>query len=200
MRRSLLTLLPALFTSQLLLACASQPSSSESELLTSTPTVAVELEALGYLSADASSDLPEIGDALPAHARAILEADAQLRIYALDPDRTAGVDAQEFELLRSWRTLGDALVRDEERDELLSLLYGGIVLSDGAMARCFLPRHAIRAMHRGNTLDLLICFECSTLQVWMNDEHLTSAPIHAGVEPAFSRAFREQGLRIDGDE
>jgi len=164
------------------------------------PAVAAELEALGYLSGDAESDLPEIGDALPVHARAILEADTRLSLYALSPERPVPAGTRESELLHSWRILDDASVRDEERDEVLTLLYRGIALSDGSMARCFEPRHAIRAMHRGHTVDLLICFECAQLQVWMNDARLTTVPVNADIEPAFSRAFREQGLRIDGDE
>jgi hypothetical protein len=36
-------------------------------------------------------------------------------------------------------------------------------------AACFNPRHDIRATHEGKTVDLVICYECFSLQVFLGD-------------------------------
>jgi hypothetical protein len=38
------------------------------------------------------------------------------------------------------------------------------------MARCFWPRHAYRVRYKGTTADLLICFECSRIQLEFGDK------------------------------
>jgi hypothetical protein len=35
--------------------------------------------------------------------------------------------------------------------------------------KCFEPRHGVRAMAGGKTVDLVICFACSEVQVWSDD-------------------------------
>jgi len=44
--------------------------------------------------------------------------------------------------------------------------------SDGNGAKCFDPRHGIRATAKGKTVDLVICFECNWVYVYYdNDEN-----------------------------
>ncbi|MBN9122709.1 MAG: hypothetical protein J0I06_26790 [Planctomycetes bacterium] len=35
-------------------------------------------------------------------------------------------------------------------------------------ARCFVPRHGVRAVHGGKTYDLVICFECGWVYVFVD--------------------------------
>ena len=54
--------------------------------------------------------------------------------------------------------------------QLLDALYKGIADSDGNGAKCFDPRHGIRASVDGKTVDLVICFECSWVYVFYDKD------------------------------
>ena len=98
-------------------------------------------------------------------------------LYSIDPDRrpkdereAASADAAG-ERFRGFYVLGKAAVDDSgERAKLLGALRDGIANNDGAVAACFNPRHGIRAVKGGQTVDYLICFECRHVHVFEGDK------------------------------
>jgi hypothetical protein len=56
------------------------------------------------------------------------------------------------------------------RRNVVSAVKRGIADSDGSVAACFLPRHGVRATVDGKTVDLVICFQCNSIRVYVDGE------------------------------
>jgi hypothetical protein len=61
---------------------------------------------------------------------------------------------------------------------------------------CFNPRHGIRVTHDDQTIDFVICFECSQIQVWRDDQFLTTFIVGHSPEGVFNQALRDAGLTL----
>jgi len=59
------------------------------------------------------------------------------------------------------------------------------------MMRCFIPRHAVRATHAGGTADFVICFQCYSVQVYVDDRQLMGFLVSQLPEPAFNQVLSE---------
>lgn len=103
---------------------------------------------------------------LPEAALAILDKAEQLEVWSLDPVERGAKD--DF---HGWKVLGKTSVKNADTGKpLMSALKKGIADSDGIAAACFNPRHGVRAIVDGKTVDLVICFECFSLQVFEGDK------------------------------
>lgn len=85
------------------------------------------------------------------------------------------------------------------RRDLLGALRAGVEESDGSIARCFMPRHAISAEVGGLEIDLLICFECYQIHYVRStagaaDETYTTVPVTDTPREAFERLFAAAGI------
>lgn len=96
-----------------------------------------------------------------------LDAPEQLTLYSIDGrDFEAGKEPKTEEKFHGYPVLGKIDVTDaEKRKEIIAALKEGMARSDGKMAKCFWPRHAIRAVEKGKTIDCVICFACYQLEV-----------------------------------
>ena len=93
------------------------------------------------------------------------------------PDKTAVKDAKvRAAILKSLN-----MAHPGERGHRRSLLQS---------AACFNPRHGIRATHDGKTVDLVICFECFSLQVFLGDTK-AGALTTDSPPPTFDRVLRK---------
>src|SRR5262245_65277714 len=97
---------------------------------------------------------------LPPKARAILEKAEAFELLSLDPSPESERPKEGGYF--GWKVLGKTTVKDADtRKRIVEALLKGIESSDGNGARCFDPRHGISAKHEGQTVDLVICFECA---------------------------------------
>lgn len=72
---------------------------------------------------------------------------------------------------------------------LKDALYAAIEKS-GKPARCFIPHHGIRAVSGEKTLDLVICFTCSYLDLYVNGERFGERLVIAKDPfPAYDKAL-----------
>ena len=137
-------------------------------------------------------------NSLPAETRRILDSGERFVLLSLDP--TDPVLRRESKLppgetFHEYEVLGKSEIRDpQERAELLRALYKGIADSDGSVASCFKPRHGISATLGGETVDLVICFECSSILIFSKDR--ASKPTTHSALPTFNRALEKAGLPI----
>ena|SRR5260370_6484365 len=105
---------------------------------------------------------------LPADAKTILEKAEQFELFSLDPSVEGMKDKGGF---HGWKVLGKTVVKEAEvRKKILADLDKGISDSDGNGAKCFDPRHGIRAKRDGKIVDLVICFECGWIYVFRDDK------------------------------
>ncbi|MHC5537639.1 hypothetical protein ACYOEI_05345 [Singulisphaera rosea] len=58
----------------------------------------------------------------------------------------------------------------ERRSEVIQALRRSTQDLDHGFARCFWPRHALRAERDGKAVDYVICFQCSWIKVFQGDE------------------------------
>lgn len=143
----------------------------------------------------------EIGqtqNSLPPETRKILDEGERFILFSLDPihpvirARTAQAPGETF---HEYAVLGKTEIRDgKQRGELLRALYQGISDSDGFVAACFDPRHGISATLGGETVDLVICFECKYIQT--HAKAGTSVSTERSPAQAFNRALEAAGIPI----
>lgn len=102
---------------------------------------------------------------LSTETRRALDEGERLVLLSLDPERPLpGLPTRPT--FHGHTVLGETEIRDaKDRAELLRALYDGIATADGAAPACFNPRHGLRATHRDRTVELVICFECTQIEV-----------------------------------
>lgn len=133
---------------------------------------------------------------LPRETRRVLDEGEPFILLSLDPmlDLFARMPtSRSNELFHNFPVLGKTEIKSrKERVELMRALYKGIRDSHGLVAACFHPRHGIRSTLDGQTVDLLICFECASIQVKAKNAKgvLTSG----SPQPTFDRALDRAGL------
>ena len=140
---------------------------------------------------------PEPKNEIPAEARAVLESADELVLYALHPHDTVTGDERTLNLQR-FVALGRAKVTGDAHRDVLKEIFRGVGDWDGMMAHCFMPRHGVRATKGDTTVDVVVCFECRQVYVYVDDRRLDTIGISNGVEPAVSKLFEAAGLEIDG--
>jgi len=120
----------------------------------------------------------------------ILE-NATFELYSLDPAKED--DEKGF---RGYAVLGKTLVKDADaRKGMIAALYKAIADSDGNAARCFVPRHGIRATHKGKTVDVVICFECYRVKFFVKDENETETLTRVP-EALFDKVLKAAGVPL----
>ncbi|VTR93247.1 Uncharacterized protein OS=Pirellula staleyi (strain ATCC 27377 / DSM 6068 / ICPB 4128) GN=Psta_0497 PE=4 SV=1 [Gemmata massiliana] len=73
------------------------------------------------------------------------------------------------EQLYKYSVLGRVAITDpERRREIVSAVQRDIRAGAPAQARCFYPRHIVRVVKDGTTIDTVICYECHNFKVHVN--------------------------------
>lgn len=131
--------------------------------------------------------------------RKVLDRGEHFVLLSLDPT-DSGLRSESAptpkEMFHDYGVLGRTEISStEERTALLHALYKGIADSDGNVASCFNPRHGIRATLGDETVDLVICFECLSIQTHHKQSGgymlTTSSP-----QPTFNRVLKRAHLPI----
>lgn len=119
---------------------------------------------------------------LPDEAKAILTKAEKVELFSLEPGlrKPKPKDPSAENTFHGWEVLGNTeIIKADARKELFDAVEKGIESSEGRGANCFYPRHAIRATvkekTKDRTVDLVICFECGWIYVFLDkDEKLKS--------------------------
>ncbi len=111
--------------------------------------------------------------AIPEALQPILKAE-KVTLFSIDGNEYLNPRnrPQTAEFFRGYPSLGkleltDPMVREEVADSLAA------ALNRGQIAKCFWPRHGIRARDGEHLTDYVICFECGQMQVWPRGEPTT---------------------------
>ena len=142
--------------------------------------------------------------AFPNDTRFVLEQSEKLTLFSVNPspgDYDEPVSALRRAMFHNHGVLRKTVVSGPAKSELLASFDDGLVpLSKNGLkqiAMCFNPRHGIRAVHGGKTVDLVICFECLQFEVYENGKPLKRAvPITDAPQPAFNRALAQASVRL----
>lgn len=121
------------------------------------------LVALCFAGASMAQD-KQPTNKLPDDVVKVLEKAGELEVYSLD-------SAQQEKGNEGWhgvKVLGKTTVKGEDAAKVAASVKKGVE-EGGRGARCFIPRHGIRATYDGKTVELVICFECSWIHVYAGD-------------------------------
>jgi hypothetical protein len=137
----------------------------------------------------------KLDTAFPGDAQWILESPDTFELMTVDPSHETP-PANAKLIGGFYRILGQASITDAGlRKQLVDSLYDAALNNNGEMAKCFNPRHAIRAVRGGKMTEIVICFECSSLQTTTGGVR-SSAAINAAKESYFNEAATKAGLPL----
>jgi hypothetical protein len=134
-------------------------------------------------------------------ARVILEKATEWELLALDPFEEKPDPKNAF---RRWKVLGKTVVKDKDaRAALLAALDKGI--ADHAEKRrkekvltetgCFQPRHGLRATAGGQSVEVLICFECAPVHFYLGERKGQVKTVESP-QDAFDKVLKDAGVSV----
>lgn len=131
---------------------------------------------------------------LPSELADVLKDAEEWTIYALQPEMGGPVE----DGFHGFAVRGQAMIDSRsDRAQLSHALAQGIAGNQDMMARCFLPRHGIRAAFADRVCDLVICFECLQIYVYDGGEERVALVLTTnGPQRVFDRIYKGEGLSI----
>lgn len=99
---------------------------------------------------------------VPSDLRKLLDKAEAVELISLDPSVDGAKDG-----FHGYKVMGSVKLETKERAKLLAAFYKGIADSDGVVAACFIPRHGLRAMADGKTVEVVICYQCLSMKVYI---------------------------------
>lgn len=118
-------------------------------------------------------------------------------LYSIDGNKPPRRDAKadDASQFHGYSVLGTLDVEAVgTRKTLVQNLYRGID-PDILQPACFNPRHGIRVVLGDTTIDYLICFECSAIQIF-TEAGKEEWPTGSEAEATFDRYLTEAGIRL----
>jgi len=101
--------------------------------------------------------------------------------------------------LHGYPVLGKVQIKEAtKRRAIADALKSAVNSASGEVYGCFWPRHAVRVVSKGRTVDYLICFECEWVYVYEgSSENKTHANKRS--QPDFDKWLEEAGLTLAKD-
>lgn len=143
--------------------------------------IVVGIAALSFISCLALRPPARDDGRLSSEVRSLLEGADRIELLSLSPDRPAvpmiARDGTTIvpppqpsrEKFHEWPVLGKTWFTSRLGCKtVVSAIEKGVADSDGSVAACFNPRHGVRAFCRDRTIDLVICFECGQIAVYVD--------------------------------
>ena len=121
----------------------------------------------------------------------------QFELLSLDPQHNLPGPIDPKTELNGHTILGGTLVTDPAtRNRLIDALRSGARESDGRRAACFDPRHAIRISRDRVVTEIVICFECSQVQVWSREKRIADFTISGSPEAVYDDVLRSANVPL----
>jgi len=131
---------------------------------------------------------------MPASLRPLIEAD-KVTLYSIDGnDYSAGRGSRTAEFFGGYPVLGKCEIKGmETRRKLVGALATSI--DKGMEAKCFWPRHAMRAEKGQTVVDYVICFECDKMEIRANGK-ITTVLIENKPVKEFNQYLRNERISL----
>lgn len=127
-------------------------------------------------------------NALPPDVEQIFKKADKLTLISLEPS-PGYKGAKAF---HGYEMLGQITVdKEKEREKLIGAFFKGISENKGLVAGCFIPRHGLRASHNGKTVEVVICFQCMSMLVYMDGKQAKSILTTSSPQPTFNALLIE---------
>jgi hypothetical protein len=137
---------------------------------------------------------------IPEAAEKLLDKADGFEVYSLDPDRVFDKDGKLVEPkdgFHGWRVLGKTEVKAAgDRKKLADALRLGAEDNFGMAAACFIPRHGVRLTADKQTVDLVICFQCLSVQVYIDGKKAEGFLVTSDPQSAFDAVLKAAGVKL----
>ncbi len=136
--------------------------------------------------------------AFPGKTSAIFENASQITLYSLEGSSlehriSATSRPGQF---HGHPILGQTVLSGADKERVVPAIYGGFAERRIFRAACFVPHHGLRAVQGKQSVDLVICFGCTTLVTFSAGQQ-GSAPITHAPEKYLNRLLRDAGAKFD---
>ena len=126
---------------------------------------------------------------------ALLKQAEQVELLSINPH--VRIEAKQPGSFHGWKSLGQTTVKEaEQRKKLLTAFEKGVEIEIAKVAKCFEPRHGIRMVHEGKTIDLVICFTCYRVLVFAGEEQEQSFQIEDSPRAVFDQMLKDAKVRL----
>lgn len=120
-------------------------------------------------------------------------------LISLDPEWTEPTEPYADDAPREHGAvvLGRTMISDPAvREDLVAQLEQAVAAPGDGQLACFAPRHMIRLQHAGQSLDLLICFQCRKAYAVINGQRQRFFSLSPAPEAAINQILTDQGIAI----
>jgi len=119
---------------------------------------------------------------------AVFDKTTEIELYSLDPNpKEKAKDTFHDEAI-----LGKTTVKDAEvRKKLLAAFCKGVDENKGKSAFCFEPRHGLRASHYSKIVDLVICFSCAHVHVYVDGKQTNAFLVAGSPQRVFDQILKD---------
>jgi hypothetical protein len=132
---------------------------------------------------------------LPTDVQNILAHPDRIELLSLQP--TPFPRPEPAHAFHDWKVLGRVTVLNSwTQGKIIRAVKKGIADSDGSVAACFNPRHGIRAVRGEHTADLVLCFECNQIYVYLDGEKKTTVLTAKTGQPALDAVLTDAGVPL----
>ncbi|HKB35227.1 MAG TPA: hypothetical protein VKD72_02170 [Gemmataceae bacterium] len=73
-----------------------------------------------------------------------------------------------------------------DRKRLFAALRQGVEDHDGSVAACFIPHHGVRLRFGSRTVDLVVCFQCAQVKMFVEGKPTDSFLVSTSPRPVFN--------------
>jgi hypothetical protein len=126
---------------------------------------------------------------VPRSLLAALSQSERFELFALLPERSEKSVTAGF---HGWPILAQSLVADRETQNILTQALKAGAESSFSFRSCFEPRHGVRLLFQGKTVDLVICFKCETVEVYLDDRRVKGFSTTNSPEATFDRVVADR--------
>jgi hypothetical protein len=146
----------------------------------------------GCLLMPPSSKIPrQVAEALDGPDRAS-SAPYSFVVYSLEPLSPVmqGAQPNAKETFHGHTILGQTEIKDTvTRRRLVAAFNHGVSDHDGSVAACFVPHHGVRVKQGTQTIDLVICFMCAQVKVYINGQESETILISTSPRATFNEVL-----------
>jgi hypothetical protein len=139
----------------------------------------------------ACSRAPE-ANRLPARAERVFSDFRNSELISLEPEPERKTPGRS---LHGWLVLGSVRLAPSEARAAAASMKAAITGSDGSIAACFEPRHALRTQVDGHIYEALICYSCGGIEVYEDGKYVGGAAV-AGSPDSLNRILKAGGVPI----
>jgi hypothetical protein len=137
---------------------------------------------------------------MPAVVERVLDKADGFELYSLEPQvARADQDGNVIEPkdgFHGYRALGKTEVKAADRKKLADALRLGVEGNYWTVAGCFLPRHGVRMTADKKTVDLVICFQCMSVLVFVDGKQEAQFLVTGEPQETLDAVLKAAGVEL----